>query len=444
MRRLVLLGLACALALAAAAVFFIYLYERPTVLRVAVVRGSVDQDIMTAAAQDFVREHETLRLTLVPVDNLPASATALDHGRADLAIVRSDVEMPTTGQTVLIMRKSAALFLAPAGSGIASIADLRGMKIGVVHDPMLSSEANLNLLETSLAQYDIPLSAVSTLILPIAEIEKALAAKDVNAIIAFGMPGGDKLADAEAAVARVSGGKPIFISVPEAEGIAQRSPNYESIEIVRGLFPGAAPQPAKSFHTLGVSTRLVARSTLSDTIVGDLTRILLAARPRIALRAPIAVRIVAPETDKGAVLPVHPGAAAYLDDEAESFFEKYSDAFYIGAMIFSVLGSALAALASRFSQMQREGTSETIQRLLDILHEARTADQIAALDALETETDAILVECLKPKSANGGTDIGALTLAIDQARRAIAERRRFLAPAPRAALPNFEPRLVRD
>jgi len=441
MRRLVLLCLAGGFALAAAAVLFTYLYERPTVLRVAVVRGGQDQEIMAAAAQDFVREHETIRLTPVPVENLAAAAAALDHGRADLAVVRSDVEMPTSGQTVLIMRRSASLFLAPSGSGIASVADLRGLKIGVIHDPLLPPSADLNLLEISLSQYDIPLSAVTPIVLSANEIENALTTKEVSAILAFGMPGGDKLRDAVAAVSKVSSGKPIFVPVPEAEGIAQRSPNYESIEIVRGLFPGAAPQPAKSFHTLGVSTRLVARSTLSDTVVGDLTRILLAARPRLALRAPIAARIVAPETDKGAVLPVHPGAAAYLDDEAESFFEKYSDAFYIGAMVFSVLGSALAALASRFSQMQREGTSETIHRLLDILAEARAADQLLKLDTLQKETDDILARCLKPESANSGTDIGALTLAIEQVRRAIEERRANLLAGAKTV---FEPRLVRE
>jgi hypothetical protein len=308
----------------------------------------------------------------------------------------------------------------------------------VVHDPLLSHAANLNLLNTVLSQYDIPESAVGTVTLSIAEIEKALAAKEVDAVLAFGMPGSDKLSEAVAAVTRASGGKPVFISVPEAEGIAQRSPNYESIEIVRGLFPGASPQPTKSIHTLGVSTRLVARSTLSDTVVGDLTRILLAARPRLALRVPAAARIVAPETDKGAVLPVHPGAAAYLDDEAESFFEKYSDAFYIGAMVLSVLGSALAALASRVSQMQREGTGEAIRRMLDILREAREADHLATLDLLEREADMILAQSLTPKTASG-PDLGALSLAVDQVRHAIEERRKMLLAAPKAA---FEPRLV--
>jgi len=442
MRRLVLLSIAGALALAAAIVLFTYLYERPTVLRVAVVRGSEDQEIMAAAAQDFVRERETIHLAIVPVDDLAASAAALDHGRADLAVVRSDVEMPATGQTVLIMRKSAGLFLASSGSGIASVADLRGRKIGIVHNPQLSNAANLNLLETTLSQYEIPLSAVETIVLSVPQIEKALADKQIDAVLAFGMPGSANLNEAVAAVSRASGGKPSFIAVPEAEGIAQTSPNFESIEIVRGLFPGAVPQPVKSFHTLGVSTRLVARSTLNDTVVGDLTRILLAARPRLALRVPIASRIVAPETDKGAVLPVHPGAAAYLDDETETFFEKYSDAFYIGAMVLSVFGSALAALASRFSQMQKE-TGDAIRRLITLLRAAREAEQLSALDALQKEADDIVAVSLLPASPGSpdGQDIGALSLAVHQVRQAIEERRKILTSLPRAA---FEPRLVRD
>jgi len=440
LRRLILLCVAGAFALAAGVVLFTYLYERPNGLRVAVVRGSEDQDIMGAAAQDFVHDRESIRLNLLPVDDLTASAAALDHGKADLAVVRSDVEMPTTGQTILILNKSAVLFLAPAEAGIRTIADLKGRKLGIVFDHKLANAANPNLLQTILEQYAVPAGEVTAINLPESEVERALTSKRVEAVMVLGTPGSQDLSAVVTAVTQAADGKPVFIPIPEAEGIAQRSPNYEAVDIVRGLFPGSIPQPAESFHTVGVSTRLVARSTLSDTVAGDLTRILLEARPHLALRVPIAARIVAPPTDKGAPLPIHPGAAAFLDDESESFFEKYSDAFYIGAMVFSVLGSALAAVASRISQLHREGQSEAISRLLEILTEAREAAQIETLHVLEREADMILAHSLK--SGRNAPDIGALSLMMEQVRHAIVDRRERLASVAR--VPSFEPRLVKD
>jgi hypothetical protein len=99
----------------------------------------------------------------------------------------------------------------------------------------------------------------------------------------------------------------------EAKAIAQRSPAFEGVEVMRGAFGGAQPKPAEDFVTLGVSTRLVARNSLGNEVVGALTRLLLAARPAIPARIPIANRIEAPAADKGAALPVHPGALAFLD-----------------------------------------------------------------------------------------------------------------------------------
>jgi hypothetical protein len=157
------------------------------------------------------------------------------------------------------------------------------------------------------------------------------------------------------------------------------------------------------------------------------------------LRVPIAARIVAPATDKGAVLPIHPGALAFLDDESESFFEKYSDAFYIGAMVISVLGSALAAVASRLSKLHREGACEQITRLIEIMNEARDASHIERLQALDKEADVILAQSLQP-GFKQVPDLGTLGLIIDQVRHAINARRKQLT----VGRSGFEPRLVKD
>ena len=85
-------------------------WRRSPPLRIAIPRDSDDQAIMAAAALDFAEKRESIRLKLVAVE-MAESSRALEEGHADLAIVRSDIAMPPSGQTVLIMRRNAAVLL---------------------------------------------------------------------------------------------------------------------------------------------------------------------------------------------------------------------------------------------------------------------------------------------------------------------------------------------
>lgn len=432
MRRTVLIAIAGCLATAAIVALAGYFWERPTSLKVAVTRDTDDFRLMGAIAHVFSKEHESIRLKITPVNGAAASAAALEAGDADLAVVRTDIAMPPSGQTLVILHRNAAVIIVPTGSPIARISDLRGHKIGFVRGPA-SGEGNLHLLETILAQYDIGPDMIEPVALRGFEVFTAVEQKRVDAIMAVGTPGEARLNDIVAAVAQAGKGAPVFLPVQEARAIAQRTPGLELLDIVRGAFGGEPPKPTANFETVAVTVRLVARSTLSNSIASDITKSLFADRLSIAQREPLASRIEAPSTDKGAALPTHPGTAAYIDGEEQTFFEKYSDFIYIGAMLLSVVGSAAAALASR---LKSDGTAEVenmMARLLAILKSARSAETTEELDSLEHETDEILVSALAHHSLNHapGTQISSLSLALEQARLAIRDRRRQLRGEPR-------------
>jgi TRAP-type uncharacterized transport system substrate-binding protein len=443
MRRLVFGMIIGSLVVIAAVAEAIYYYERPSVLRVAVQRDSDDQAIMAAAARDFADGRDGIRLKLVAVGSLEESSRALQEGLADLAVVRSDLAMPPNGQTVLIMRRDAALLFAPAETSLRAIDDLRGHKVGILQAEPPGKVDNQLLLDTALAQYDVPAASVGRISVTLPELSRAIESKEIDAVLAVGVPGSDGLTEAVNTVAVAGHGQPVFLPIAEAKAIAQRSPAFEGVEVVRGAFGGAQPKPPEDFDTLGVSTRLVARSSLSDEAAGALTRLLLAARPAIAARIPIANRIEAPATDKGAALPVHPGALAFLDDEEESFFDKYSDAFYIGAMCLGALGTALAAIAGRFTRHQSTDADRILRRLLEITKAVRSARHAGLLDGYEEEADELLALALAPDAVHALSvnRLGALSLALNQVRHAIADRRQSFAVPMRA---QFSPRIVHE
>jgi len=443
MRRFMVGAIIGSLALIATALAVFVYFERPTILRVAFPRDSDDQAILAVAMRSFAETREAIRLKLVPVENLAQSAHALEEGHADLAVVRSDLSMPPSGQTVLIMRRDALLFLAPSQSGLHGVDELRGHKIGVLQSPSAGKVDNRQLLDAVLAQYDVPLDSVQRVYLTIAEVPQALADQKIDTLLAVGVPGSDALTGVVNAVATAEGDQPVFLPVAEAKAIAQRSPAFEGVEVLRGAFGGAQPKPAADFETLGVSTRLVARNRLGNKTAGALARLMLAARPSIAATVPIANRIEAPPADKGALLPVHPGVLAFLDDEEESFLDQYSDTFYIGAMCLSVLGTAIAAAMARLKRQTAPDTDRILRRLTELIRAARSAKQMEALDSCEAEADELLELTLALDMVHGLSPnrVGAIDLALNQLRHVISERRQSLEAPVRA---HFVPRIVND
>ena len=151
----------------------------------------------------------------------------------------------------------------------------------------------------------------------------------------------------------------------------------------------------------------------------------------IAALAPLANNMEAPSTDKDSAVPAHQGTIDFIDGNEHGFFDKYSDFFYLGAMLMSLVGSAAAALASRVRTRTHERSEQLIERLLEILPAARAAQDVAELDEYERELDQALVSSVADLRLRNmdATSLHVVSLALDQARLAIQERRRSLCEA---------------
>ena len=182
---------------------------------------------------------------------------------------------------------------------------------------------------------------------------------------------------------------PTFLEIGASEAIAERNPVYEATEIKAGAFGGSPPQPEETIETIGVNHYLVARKKLSEDVVADFTKHLFAIRQTLASEVPSSAKIETPDTSKDGPVPVHPGAAAYIDGELKTFFDRYNDLLYWGLMIVSFFGSALAGLASYTKSDDRMRRMKALEQLLDIIASARNAETIQALDELQAETDKI-------------------------------------------------------
>ena len=414
-----------------------YFAMRPVTLRIAVgPTNSDDVKLVQALTQAFSHAHGQVHLRPMQTDGAAASAEALAEGKADLAIIRGDLDVPKNAQAVATLRKNVAVLWVPpaakgkgrkAGSKITKIAQLSGHRIGVVG----RTPANVNLLTMILQQYGVDSKKVDIVQFPVGESADAIHNLKADAYLAAGPVNSKITADAIAASTR-DGGTPTFLAIDSAEAIAQNHPMYESSEIPAGAFGGSPGRPDEEVKTISFAHHIVARKGLSESTVAAFTRQLFAIRQTLMAEFPLAAKIETPDTDKDAVIPVHPGAAAYVDGEEKTFLDRYSDFIWWGLMGLSAMGSAGAWFAGYLKKEERSNNSSLRERLLNMLGAARRSDSTEELDQMQTEADDILRDTLQCFE-HGAIEEGALTafnIALEQFHNAVADRKALLMSMP--------------
>ena len=434
-RKMMLITLAGTLALVGAVSGAYYFAMRPVTLRIAVgPQNSDDLKVVQTLTQSFA--HSPVRLRALQTDGAVASATALAEGKVDLAIIRGDLAVPKNAQAVATLRKNVVVLWAPppkaekgkkAAPKITKIQQLAGKRIVVVG----RTDANVNLLKMILRQYGIDAGKVEIAQFPAGEAADAIKNQKADAYLAAGPVNSKITTDAINASTR-EGASPTFLPIDAAAAISQNFPAYEAAEIPAGAFGGAPARPEEDVKTLSFSHHFVARKGLSEATVAAFTRQLFAVRQALLTEFPLAAKIETPDTDKDAVIPAHPGAAAYVDGEEKSFLDRYSDYIWFALMGLSLLGSVGAWFASFLKKDERSGNASVRERLLDMLTAARQSESTDELDRMQAEADAILRETLTGFE-QGAFDLGSLAafhIALEQFHNAVADRKMLLASLP--------------
>jgi TRAP transporter TAXI family solute receptor len=414
-----------------------YFAMRPVILRIAVgPANSDDVKLIQALTQAFTQAHGYVRLRPVQTDGSVASARALADDKVDLAVIRGDLNVPRNAQAVATLRKNLVVLWVPAvakgnakkaGARITRIAQLAGRRVGAIGRTV----ANVNLLKLILRQYGVDPAKVEIVQLPVSEAVDAIHGQKADAYLAAGPVSGKAIMDEITASTR-DGKTPTFLAIDSAEAIAQNYPIYEASEIPAGAFGGSPDRPDDEVKTISFAHHIVARKGLSDSTVAAFTRQLFAIRQAVMAEFPLAAKIETPDTDKDAAIPVHPGAAAFIDGEEKTFLDRYSDFIWWGLMGLSAMGSVGAWFAGYLRKDERDNNASLRERLLDMLAAARRSDSAEELDQMQSEADDILRQTLVCFE-RGAIEQGSLTafnIALEQFHNAVADRKALLMNVP--------------
>ena len=461
-----------------------------------IAAGPLDARFVGALSNQLATDHRNLHLQIVPTTSPQATAEAMSKGEADLAVLPSQLDNARDWPVVTILRQNVMALIVPAagatkveesaatkpakktsakggkskggesksakaggknakgGKGAKSakgdasddsdssdskfgkVTDLAGKRVGVVS----GNEATTGLLELVLSHYGVPRDKVTISSIDPRDIPAAIRNHQVDVLFVAAAATSPAISSVIAA-ATVNGAAPNFIEIDQADGIAKRNPAFDSIDIDAGTFGGTPPTPDDSLKTLSFAQYLVARKSDSDSVIATLAKTIYSSRQALAAAVPGEIKIEAPSTDKDADAVVHPGALTYLNDNQQSFFDKYGNEIFYGMLIFPVLGSALAGMASYLRRDTRTRRLRLLQRVLDLVRKAHGAQNLEALEQLRVEADNLVIAIVHQgeREEFDETVRMSFAFALDQLRFAIAARRTAIldhsGTAPEATAP---------
>ena len=404
---------------------------RPVTLLIAVgPTGSEDVKLVQGFAQAFAHSGSPVRLKPVPTQGAAESIALFTANKVDLAVVRGDLNLPASAESVAVLRKNVVVLWAPSGgkgkrrsAKIKSIDDLAGHKVGVVG----STQANVTLLRVILTESGVNPDKVAVSQFAVNKIADLARDPSLDAYMTVGPLDSKVTAEAIAATAAARG-EPKFIPIEVSEAIAQKHPLYESEEIAGSIFSSSPARPEDKVETVGVNHLIIAQHSLHEATVGALDRQLFTQRLQVARDLPAAAKIEKPDTDKDAALPAHQGAAAYIDGTERTFLEKYSDYIWGGILLLSGLGSAGAWLRHYMKRDEREQYITHRDNLLTLIARVRGAETAEQLAAMQSDADALLreaLDCYDDGAIDEG-DLSVIGLTLEQFHHAVADRRAAL------------------
>ena len=326
--------------LAAGAGLFAYRYfTRPTTLTVAV--GSIDGEAakaMSEMAGEFVSTNAPVRLKVIDSGTTLEAANAFSSGKVDLAVVRGDVGDLSQAQAVVVVSHMVVLIIAPPGSSIDSMDNLKGRTVGVV-----GGAANKKIVDVLTKEYDLVRAKVVFKDIALTDVRQAIQSKQISALLVV-TPLAERYLSLVRGFFQLDHKKvPVLIPIESAGAIAQAEREFESFDVPKGTLRGSPPVPEDDLTTLRTSLYLVAQKKLGADLVTRLTQAIMSARRNLMREQPIFAQITAPSTDQDAYLPLHPGAAAVYNATTQSFMDEYGNWIYLTPM---VLGGAATMLAA--------------------------------------------------------------------------------------------------
>ena len=338
------------------------LFMQPVVLVIASGQGDQsEQKVVQILIDTLAKERSGVRLVPLWTNGATESAAALTAGKADLAVIRSDVVVGRGASSLVSLRTFNPVLFTKKGMKITTLSDLRGKRIGI------GGQGDMNQLLFRQILSQRGLQEQDYTLVSLKRGEQADYANQGKIDAFFSVSAGRTRSNEtfNDNIRKSWGEKLVVVTFDDAAALALRIRGVETGEIVKGFFGGDPPKPEEDTDTIVVSNRFVASEKVSPNTAVVLTRTLFAMRDQRQSEVPELLAIAAPARDVP-TLPVHPGTIQLLDGVYQDFMDRYINHMFIAAALLGTLGSVVPAINARRRRVQREKSVEDLNYLFGL------------------------------------------------------------------------------
>lgn len=314
-------------------------------------------------------------IRVLPSAGAQENAAMVSNGTADLGLVQGDTAVRPGTRLVARLFPEAFHLVARNDSGIVSVNDLDGARVGLPPRGAGSNRLFARLVE----HHEIDMSRISIVHAPLPELEAAITAGDIDAffmVIAIG----------NETIARIIQTTPTrLVPVDQADAIAMFDPALEAEVVPVGTYSGSRPVPAEPTPVVAVHSLLVARADVPDTAVEFITRRLFEKRQAMVQAIPQAAFVNSPTAQERLSFAVHPGAELYYAQDEPLFVVKYAEPIALGLSAFALLFSAVWQARIWLAGARKNRADRYNRGILDLVARIERTRDGADLEAIRQE-----------------------------------------------------------
>ena len=279
--------------------------------------------------------------------------------------------------TLLVARLFPEAFhlIARTGSGISSVSDLKGKRVGLMPQGAGSNALFARLLR----HYEVPFDALTISYGPLTQQADAIALGEIDAFFMVVALGNQTISSI------IQSTPTQLISIDQAEAIAMFDPALAAATVPVGTYSGDRPVPSVPISVVTVHSLLVARRELPDETVAAVTQALFENRQRMVREIPQAAFITAPSAEDRLSFGVHPGAEQYYSQDDPPFIVEYAEPMALAVTAFALLVSGLWQARIWLAGARKNRADHYNLALVELLGRADAANTRAEFSAIRRE-----------------------------------------------------------
>lgn len=377
-----------------------YVAVRPTTLRVAVgPAGSTQLEVMEALARVLRDSRQPFRFRVVRAAGMADASAMLDRGAVDLALLRSDVQEGKDARSIVIMHRRAVVLVTRKDSGIETLRDIANRPIGITN---VDADSYKPLVERIMSHFELDEDELKLQELSRKETVEAMAQRRIDGFIMVINPASKPTREMISEITGKHKQELVVKGVPSHQALALRFRELDKSTIPEGAF---GQQPAEDEDTVGITLELAASSHLSEQTATNLTKALMEVRGRMRSAQALTYNIETPPVDEERRFLPHAGTAAYVNSEAKTLLEQYSDYIWLGLFSVGIIGSSVAGLMS-WAGLKREAPADTLAEQVRMLAgRLESATTTGEIEGIQGDFDDLVLALMR--------DYGLRTLAED-------------------------------